>query len=120
MRHLTEEQAIAALRRGAAIEQMLSTELRAGSFRWLDAHSSGETFILRLHEAVDDGTDDVLDVYEFRSVDENDEFGEGVVVGEFPDTTALLDAAVDLGAIPDRWVNAGVIQDEYRDLRAPR
>ncbi|GAA1088831.1 hypothetical protein HDA36_002085 [Nocardiopsis composta] len=51
MRHLTERQAAAALRRGAAIEQMLSTSL-------------------------------------------------------------------DAGARPGRWVNAGVVQDEYADLRS--
>jgi len=32
----------------------------------------------------------------------------------------LLQAAFDAGAQSDRWVNEGVIQDEYRDLRAHR
>jgi hypothetical protein len=118
VRHLTEQQAVSALRRRAVVEQMLSTDLHEGSFRWLDVRPSAATYTLRLHETVDDGTVDYLDVYEFRSVDEDDEFGEGIVLGEFGEISAVLEAAVEQGANPDRWVNAGVIQDEYRDLLA--
>jgi hypothetical protein len=114
---LTREQAAAALRRGAAIEQMLSTSLSGGSFRWLDARATGEAVTLRLHETVDDGSDGFLDVYAFRSVDEDDDYGAGVIIGEFRSVAAALEGAGEVGAVADQWVNAGVIQDEYCDMR---
>jgi hypothetical protein len=117
VRHLTEQQALAALRRGAAIEQMLSEDLRSGSFRWLDARRSDAGFELYVHETLDDGSDNFWDIYEFRSVDDDDEFGTGVIVGIYPAEALLLQSASELGARPDRWVNDGVIQDEYGELR---
>lgn len=120
MRHMTEQQALTALRRRAPIEQMLSENLDTASFSWLAARPSGQGFTLRLRHTRDDGSANFLDVYEFKSVDEDDYLGEGVLVGEYPDEASLLQAAVEVGAQMDRWVNEGVIQDEYRDLRARR
>ena len=120
MRYMTEQQALTALRRRAPVEQMLSENLDAGSFSWIEARSSGQGFALRLHHTLDNGSENFLDVYEFRSVDENDYLGEGVLVGAHHDEASLLQAAVEVGAQMDRWVNEGVIQDEYRDLRARR
>lgn len=120
VRHLTGQQALTALRRRAPIEQMLSENLNTGSFSWLEARPSGQGFALRRQHTLDDGSENFLDVYEFRSVDEDDYLGEGVLVGEYPDEAPLLQAAVEIGARMDRWVNEGVIQDEYRDLRARR
>lgn len=120
MRHLTEPQATGVLERGAGLEQMLSRDLRAGSFRWLSAAHEGGTYVLRLHETRDDGSPDFLDVYEFRSVDADDELGEGVIAGSTAEATELLAAAGRSGARLDRWVNAGVIQDEYAELISTR
>lgn len=117
MRHLTEHQAVAALRRRLPIEQMLSESLGAGFFSWLEALPSEAGFVLRLHHTVDAGSDDYCDVYEFGSVDEDDYLGVGELIANCPDETSLLEAGVAVGAQPSRWVNAGVIQDEYRDLR---
>jgi hypothetical protein len=119
VRHLTEHQVLAALRRGATVEQMLSRDLRAGSFRWMVARATEGGFVLRSHETRDDGSEDFLDVHEFRPVDA-DAPEEGVVVGRFTDAASLLEAAAALGARPDRWVNEGLVQDEYGDLRARR
>lgn len=116
VRHLTEQQTCAALRRRASVEQMLSTDVQAGSFRWLEVRPTAESYALRLHETLDDGSVDYVDVYEFRSVDEEDEYGDGVLYGEFVEVSEVLEAAAAHGAKPDRWVNAGVIQDEYLDL----
>jgi len=118
MRHLTEQQTLVALRRRVPVEQMLSEDLRTGSFSWLAALPSQDGFALRLHHTVDAGSDDFLDVYEFGSVDEHDYLGEGELIGVHPDETTILKAASEAGARADRWVNAGVIQDEYRDLRS--
>lgn len=120
MRYLTEKQTLAALRRRVPIEQMLSENLEAGSFSWLAALPSEDGFVLRLHRTLDEGSDNYLDVYEFGSVDEDDYLGEGELIGEYQEEATLLEAAVGVGARADRWVNEGVIQDEYRDLRSRR
>jgi hypothetical protein len=120
VRHLTEQQALAALKRRAPIEQMLSKDLDSGAFSWLAARPSGQVYTLRLQHTLDDGTKVYFDVYEFRSVDEDDDLGEGTLVGEYPDGASLLKAAAEFGATSDRWVNEWIIQDEYRDLRNHR
>ncbi|MEQ7011335.1 hypothetical protein ABN028_34735 [Actinopolymorpha sp. B17G11] len=117
MRHLTEQQARAALKRGAAVEQVLSASLEAGTVEWVRAHPAGASLVLHLHRTLDEGSTDFLDVYEFSPTDEEEEFGEGLRVGEYPSTESLFQAAADLGARPDRWVNDGLVQNEYLDLR---
>ena len=42
-------------------------------------------------------------------------FGEGRVVAAAGDPDVVLLVAHAHGAEPDRWVNFGVVQDEYRD-----
>jgi hypothetical protein len=57
-------------------------------------------------------------VWEFSPADGRDSLGEGIDLAEFDSPEALLEAAArDHGASPDRWVNEGMVQDEYRDLR---
>ncbi len=116
MRHLTANQALTALRRGAEIEQMLSDDLATGSFRWLRAHRTDEGFALRLVETLDEGSEDFFDLYEFNSVDASDEHNAGEVIGRSSSPSDLMRLAAGVGASDDRWVNAGLIQDEYLDL----
>jgi hypothetical protein len=80
---------------------------------WLSASPSDAGVTLRLHHVLDDGSEKFFDVYEFRSVDEDDYLGEGRVVGVYPVAAAALEAAVEFGARIDRWANQGVVQDEY-------
>lgn len=120
VRHLTERQAVSALERGATIEQMLSSDLDGGSFRWLSAAREDDVLVLRLHETCDDGGPDFLDVYDFTAVNPDDEFGTGVAVASASDATELIGIAVASGARVDRWVSGGVIQDEYSDLLLTR
>jgi len=121
MRHLTEHQMLAALGRGASIEQMLTSDLdESGTISWLHTVVSGSGFALRLHHVLDDGNDDFFDVSEFRSVDEDEYLGEGRLVGEYPNATTMLEAATRIGARMDRWVNESVIEAEYANLRAER
>lgn len=117
VRHLSEHQALMALRRGASIEQMLTESLIKGALRWCSTRRSGVRFALTLHHVHDDGDGDFLDVYEFQTVDDEEDAGEGRLVGEYSDAASLLKAAAVMGARADRWVNPGVIQDEYASLR---
>jgi hypothetical protein len=119
VRHLSEQQTLSALRRGASVEQMLTHSFSERSVRWLVALPEVDGITLRLHHVRNDGDADVLDVYEFHPVDEEEYVGEGRVVGHYPDAETVLEAAGVMGARPDRWVNAGVIQDEYAALREP-
>jgi hypothetical protein len=75
-------------------------------------------FTLRRHAVLDEGDDDFLDVYEFRPADEDADIGEGIMIGTFPDALTAFEAASQNGARLTRWVNNGVVQDEYADLRS--
>jgi hypothetical protein len=115
VRHLTESQAFAALRRGAAIEQLLSTPDRPERLEWLClSPRSSEMYLIRhrVHNVI---APDYRDVYEFPPVDVEEDHGEGVVLGRFADAVAAFEAAGGHGARPDRWVNEGVVQDEAAD-----
>ncbi|WP_460716839.1 hypothetical protein [Nocardioides dilutus] len=118
MRHLTEQQAAAALRRGGSIEQLLTTTLDEGTVRWLSIAAADGGFALRRHAVLNDGDDDFLDVYEFRPADEDVDVGDGIMIGRFADALTAFEAASQNGARMSRWVNGGVIQDEYADLRS--
>jgi len=122
VRHLTDRGALAALARGVPIEQMLTVALvpDQGTITWLSASPSRRAVTLRVHRVWDDGSDEFCDVNEFRAVEEDDYLGEGRAVGIYADGASALAAANDLGAAPDRWVNQGVIDLEYSDLRTPR
>lgn len=118
MRRLTEQQTLSALRRGAAVEQMLNESLADREpIRWVSASAVDGRFALRLHQVRDEGTVEFLDVSAFTPIDEEEQYGEGRLVGEYADAEALLAAAAVIGGRSDHWVNAGVIQDEYADLR---
>ena len=96
---------------------MLTRNLAERTVCWLTVVKGGADFALRLHHVRDEGNPELLDVYEFQPVDEDDEFGEGRLVGRYEDAQSVLEAVSGMGGRPDRWVNPGVIQDEYADLR---
>jgi hypothetical protein len=125
-RHLTLDEAESALRRGVEIEQMLGVERLPEDgqriIRWLTASRLprlvGPGFRLRLHEVQDVTSEVVRDITEFPPIDPDTYIGEGTVVATVAEAAALLAGAADHGARDDRWVNQGVIQSEYDDLRS--
>jgi hypothetical protein len=52
-------------------------------------------------------------------VDEGEYLGESRTLGVFNTPEEVLDAAQGYGAATTRWVNQGLIDDEYRELRSP-
>jgi hypothetical protein len=116
VRHLSKQQALSALGRGASVEQMLTETLGGQNIRWLSVHAVGGGLALSLHQVQDEGTTDFIDVTVFSPVDEDEEFGEGRLLASYPDAATVLAAAEAYGARSDRWVNEGVVQDEYADL----
>lgn len=121
VRHLSDDQVGAALRRGVSVEQLLGATPAhdQGTVAWLTLSTSGTRVILRLHQVSDEGSDEFVDVYEFTPIDEAEDMGEGRVIETYADVRSALDAAIAHGAKSGQWVNAGVIQGEYRDARAP-
>ncbi|MEU1344513.1 hypothetical protein [Streptomyces sp. NPDC005827] len=122
MRHLTPAFALGALRRGKQIEQFLGateTDGRHG-LRWI-AISPGRTGVtIYLSDVEDVGTDTFLDITEFPPLDPDEEtWGREVAVLPTPEEALHL-AEHELAADPQRWVNDGVVCDEYQDFRAAR
>lgn len=118
-RHLTTAAAVAALRRGASIEQFLGGAPVGAQrvVRWLTIVRLDQAhYQLRLHEVEDIGNPEFLDVTEFPPVAEDEYIGEGRVLAvQASPEEALAFAEARAGTTPDRWVNAGMVCDEYGD-----
>jgi hypothetical protein len=98
--------------RGKAIEQFLARELVDGRPRvkWIEIRSGLSGVELWNFEAEDLGSAESMDVYEW--IDPGIDAPRAI----FPTIAAALDFASEaFGASLDRWVNQGVVQDEYRD-----
>ncbi|MEV5879960.1 hypothetical protein AB0L75_38275 [Streptomyces sp. NPDC052101] len=119
MRYLTESFALGALRQGRPVEQFLGP---AGSperpgIRYIEVRPAKTRYEIYLHTLEDVGHETFVDVVEFPPLctdDEEEEFGRLVATRDAP--LAALAAAEDAtGAGRGRWVNAGMVQDEYLD-----
>lgn len=115
-RHLTLAEAERALDAGRTVEQWLgATTSDLGpviSFVTCSKSRDG-TFSVALHRSKDSGSDQFLDVYAFESIDLDHERG-----ARCASAGAALEYAVkEFGASRERFVNAGVVQDEYADYR---
>lgn len=110
-RHLTEHEAVSALRRGRAVEQLLDEARHEGrpTVRWLSIIRREDAFVVLVHHVYDDGSPDFRDLSEFEPVD----LDEGTQVAREPEPERALLAASSHGAVPDRWVNEGVVADQY-------
>lgn len=117
MQFLTESQALGALRRGAAIELARLEADGDGTFSWLTARRVGDLISMHVHVVHDEGTDGFWDVTEFSPVDEDEPHGEGAEFGSLASEEEFLAAAAAAGAAADRWLNAGMVQDLYRERR---
>jgi hypothetical protein len=123
MRYLTVRFALGALRRGSGIQQLLGTACVAGrpTLRWLTAWRDRDGgYGLTIHHVFDEGSEQFWDVEEFTPVDEDEHLGEGRSLGVFNTPEEVLHAAQAYGAVTTRWVNQGVIDDEYGELRNPQ
>jgi hypothetical protein len=71
---------------------------------------------VRLHTVEDLDETDRLTVDEYPSFQETDEEDFGQTIGEAESAEEAVGlAARELGADPARWVNQGVLQEEYND-----
>jgi hypothetical protein len=121
-RYLTASEAVAALSRGSQIEQFLGSYVAPdgrSAVRWLSAFRSGRTFKVVIHDVEDVGTDDFGDLSAFPPLDDDEYSGEGRSLITADDAHSLIGAAAAHGADSERWVNGGMVQDEYLEQRTP-
>lgn len=123
-RHLAEPFALGALRRGRSVEQFLGpagTPERPG-IRYVEVRPVEGAFEIVLHTLQDVGHEGFVDLGEFPALeaDDDEEFGRLIATADEP-RAALATAEHRTAAVRARWVNAGVVQDEYVDfVRAGR
>jgi hypothetical protein len=120
VRHLTRSFAEGALRRGREVEQLLEGFEQDGrrGLRWasISPPTRSHGFIVGLHTVEDLDDTYRLTVDEYPSFHETDEEDFGQTIGETESAKEAIDlAARELAADPARWVNQGVLQDEYND-----
>lgn len=118
MRHLTLDQATAALRRGRQIDQLLGRhELEDGKvlLRWLSVSPAGRGYSASLHEVFET---ELHDATELTPANPEEYVGEGRHIESFDDERHALESLGDVGASVDQWVNFGMIQDEINDARS--
>lgn len=111
--YLTKEQLRAKLSLGKAVEQWLGHYESDGEtiLKWVRIYSEKEEYNVLYIECYDQGSVDNLDISDFTVVDPDEPYG-------LLDTFYTLDEAVDFslnkyGAVIDRFVNDGMIEEEY-------
>lgn len=105
-----------ALNRGTGVEQFLGGFMDGDepALRWITlCHGPDGEVEIWLNEAYDQGDESFLDVYEFTPLDDDEDHEPVARVPTLAEALTL--AQQRFGANPDRWVNAGVVQDEYLD-----
>ncbi|MFJ3883226.1 hypothetical protein ACIPW5_38000 [Streptomyces sp. NPDC090077] len=91
--------------------------------RYVEVRATKTSYEVFLHTVEDVGSESFFDLSEFPPFDPDDEASEfGQLLGMAEDPLAALAVAEQrTGAKRGRWVNEGVVQDEYGDfVRAGR
>ncbi|SHH75468.1 hypothetical protein SAMN04488109_5161 [Chryseolinea serpens] len=113
--YLENSQLITYLRLGKTIEQWLGTtkEQEETIIKWLSIASEKDgTYRVTYHEVFDEGSEDLLDIYDFSVPDPDLEFGESDSFATYEE--ALEFSRQKYGCRDDKFVTAGQIQEEYR------
>lgn len=111
---------LGALRRGRSVQQFLGPcgSAERPGVRYVEVRVTKGPFEVYLHVVEDIGSESFLDVSEFPPFDPDDEASEfGLLLGTAEDPLAALQVAEQrVGAERGRWVNEGVVQEEYGDF----
>ena len=115
-RYLNIEQLNANIRLGKSVEQWLgyTVEKDYTILKWLriDKEKSGQYSVAYI-ECFDDGDENFIDIYEFSTIDPDELYG---TINTFDSVEEVLHFAFDTyDALSDKFVSAGMIQEEYRD-----
>ncbi|WP_324680302.1 hypothetical protein [Hymenobacter sp. GOD-10R] len=118
--YLSSLEVLARLHRGKQVEQWLSYHQEAayGVIRWLSLYrDKAHTYTVLYVESFDDGDEHDHNVHEFSTVDP-DEFG---VAHSFHSAEeAVAYACTYDGASADKFVTAGMINEEYAQQQKSR
>ena len=120
-RHLDEGRFSAALDCGRAIECFVGAgdDLgHAATIRWLTIREENGEFVARLYEAIDPGTPELIDVYEFRSA--TGDLAMPIGYETHDNLGAALDCARRWGGDPGRCVHEGLVGLEYEEYLGRR
>ncbi|HTA66267.1 MAG TPA: hypothetical protein VK753_12260 [Xanthomonadaceae bacterium] len=117
MRYLTETDAISTVCAGRAIEQFLPPreESNYRALRWVCVERNPDrSFSASRYEVFDEGDLNHLDLYAFSFVDPDEpcEKRTGFLSAE----EAMKIAEEQFGANRCKYVNVGIVQDEYADF----
>jgi hypothetical protein len=118
-RYLQLDEVDAALRRGRTVESFVGACVRNGQngFRWLRLRKQNDFLCVGIFETADQGSPSFLDIYELAPLDPTLALGEPagqLTFGELPSCITALSERFPES--PLRFVNEGVIQDEYADF----
>jgi hypothetical protein len=120
MRYLIDLDVTTHLAAGRDIEQLLPEryEMDQLVIRYVSIErNKPNSWRVRLCEVLDNGTPGFIDVYEFEPVDPDLPFGDEWMFDSID--SALKFAENALEARHDRYVNRGLIQDEFKDRYHP-
>lgn len=115
-RYLSIEEATSALKRGKGVETFLGGCDKAGQkcIRWASFSLCGDKYIGKIWEAIDEGSENFLDVYSFSPA--SGEWDIPANQAESMDFEAVL---IKLDCLSEKLVNSGVVQDEYAEHLSP-
>lgn len=115
MIYLQNEQLRTNLSLGRTVEQWLGFKQEDDYtvLRWisLEKENTGE-FSVAYIESFDEGSEDFIDVYEFSILDPDEPLG---IINTFSTIDEAISFSLgEYGANIDNFINAGMIQEEYR------
>jgi hypothetical protein len=115
MKYLTDIEIRTLLNLGKTVEMFLGKESVNESINWIDMQRGPDSnFQLNIHSVFDDGDADHLDLCNFPSVDP-DEMFTTINFETLDEALAHVKTAYGLNQL--RFVNRGMIQEEYRLLK---
>ncbi|WP_153064881.1 hypothetical protein [Xanthomonas campestris] len=120
MRHLSDFDVRANLRAGRTVEQLLQDRREADQLviRYVSIERDRQDgWKVRLCEVFDNGNSDLIGIYEFEALDPDFPFGKEWIFESVEAAVEFCRSSLD--AAPDRYVNEGLIQDEYKDRYHP-
>jgi hypothetical protein len=118
-RYLTISEAKSALARGKQIEQFLGSfyDGQDRAIRHAVIRPEGDRIIANVYECYEPTRADFFNVGEFQNVDP-DENTEDFIFGSFEEAVSFLEYRNGLSS--ERFVNQGLVEEEYKDFRRVR
>ena len=115
-RHVSADDIASILRRGREVEALCGAGTRQGTLRWVSLRTQKDAQVrATVFEVVLPGDLELLDVYEFEPAPGTNPEGvlEQRTFSQADEAIAYLSSS--WGVDSSRFVNAGVVQDEYYD-----